>query len=208
MRIWVLVFSLLALSSCASKSVELSQENYDRLVALPDQVQALKQQNTQLAKQMKGMQEASAMMRASLKHEVDMQRARVEKLSSGGARVTLQNDILFASGSIRINKAGRKVLTRVAEGLRKFPRGTQIRIVGHTDSIPPGKNLSHRYMDNWELSASRAAAVARVLVWGEGIDPRLLHIEGRAYYEPVADNRTFKGRDKNRRIAIFVLPGK
>ena len=208
MRIWALVFVLLAFSSCASKSVELSQENYNRLVALPDQVQTLKQQNFQLSQQVEGMQEDSAMMRASLKKEIDEQRASVEELSSGGTRVTLQNEILFASGSVEINKAGRTVLAKVAEGLRKLPASVRIRVVGYTDSIPPGKNLRHRYTDNWELSASRAAAVARVLAWGEGLDPKRIYVEGRAYYDPVADNKTFEGRDKNRRMAIFIQRGK
>jgi len=48
--------------------------------------------------------------------------------------------------------------------------------------------------------------VARILAWGEGIDPRLIHVEGRAHYDPVADNKTPESRDKNRRITIFVQP--
>jgi len=186
--------------------VELSRENYDRLVALPDQVQALKQQNMQLAKLVKNIQEVDSRIRAGLKKKINEQRARVEKLSSGGSGITLQDGILFASGSTQINESGRKVLARVAEGLRRLPRSVHIRIVGYTDSVPPGKNLIHRYVDNWELSASRAAAVARILVWGEGLDPRLIHVEGRAHYDPVADNKTPEGRDKNRRITIFVQP--
>ncbi|MFQ5582233.1 MAG: flagellar motor protein MotB, partial [Mariprofundaceae bacterium] len=107
-------------------------------------------------------------------------------------------------GSIAISSTGRQALARLAEGLRKSPDNSRIRIVGHTDAWPVGETLRARFTDNWELSAARAAAVARVLVWGEDIPETRIQVEGRAHTKPVAKNDSAKGRAKNRRIEVFV----
>jgi len=120
-------------------------------------------------------------------------------------KMTMQQDILFPSSSIVINQQGRRILSKIARSLRQAPDAS-IKIVGHTDLLPiTDPKLKKRFIDNWELSAARAASVARVFIWGENIDDSRIHVVGRAFVEPVADNRTEKGRAKNRRIEIFLV---
>ena len=81
-----------------------------------------------------------------------------------------------------------------------------IRIEGHTDNVPIGKPLQARYASNWELSAERATTVARFLHEATQLEPAVFEAVGLGEYHPVADNRSVKGRSKNRRIEIVLYP--
>jgi len=119
-------------------------------------------------------------------------------------KVTMPQAVLFASGSTRINHAGGSVLARMAHGLKGSPDTGLIRIVGHSDARPIGIRLRNHFKDNWELSAARAAAVARVFIWGDHIRANRIRVESRSAMDPVADDATAAGRAKNRRIEIFI----
>ena len=169
--------------------------------------QAMKQKAEQketLARQLSELKAAYTSMQQSLKSEIETQRVQLEQLSEREVKVTMPLDVLFPSASIVIDQSGRRVLGKVAVSLKQAP-DTSIRIVGHTDLLPITRSeLKQRFTDNWELSAARAAAVARVFIWGENISDDRIHVVGRSHAEPVADNRTTEGRTKNRRIEIFL----
>lgn len=216
----------LACLPLASGCMPLNEARYDDVVRMPGEISALKVKTNSLEHRVMALKVTSDEMRAHMNDSASHGQARVVKPTKvkaparvdrpvGGKipvrpdfKVTLQENVLFASGSTDISRAGRLELAKVAQDLRKLSRHSQIHIVGHSDTVQPGKTLQKRFVDNWELSAARAAAVARVLAWGEGLNPAMLHVEGRAYYDPVADNRTAEGRKKNRRITIFVQSGK
>jgi len=162
-------------------------------------------QADRLAEQLKQLKAAHASMERELKAEIETQRIQIEKLSDREVKMTMQQDILFPSTSIVINQQGRRMLSKIARSLRQAPDAA-IKIVGHTDLLPiTDPKLRKRFVDNWELSAARAASVARVFIWGENISEERIHVVGRSYVEPVADNRTEEGRQKNRRIEIFLV---
>jgi len=167
----------------------------------------LKEQNQQMKQEIRSLKATLEQLDASLKEEIAARNVAVQQVSPASIQVTMQQQLLFDVGSIAISRSGRRTLARVAEGLRKSPENSRIRIVGHTDSWPVGEKLRNRFTDNWELSAARAAAVARVLIWGEGIAEKRLRIEGLAHIQPVAENNTAEGRARNRRIEIFVETG-
>jgi len=81
----------------------------------------------------------------------------------------------------------------------------QIRIEGHTDSVPIRRRKA-MYATNWELSAARATNVVRYLVDQLGVAPERLEAAAMSHYHPVADNGTSEGRAKNRRIVIKLAP--
>ncbi len=159
----------------------------------------------QLAEKLKKLEAAHISMQQELKAEIEAQRIEIEKLSDREVKVTMQEDVLFPSSSIIINQQGRRVLGKIAKSLKQAPDAA-IKIVGHTDLLPiTDSKLKKRFLDNWELSSARAASVARVFIWGENINEERIHVVGRSYVEPVADNRTEEGRQKNRRIEIFLV---
>ena len=69
----------------------------------------------------------------------------------------------------------------------------------HSDNRPVSEKWHNQFIDNWDLSARRAAAIARHLIWGYGLKPENISVTGRAFVEPVADNATEEGRAKNPR---------
>lgn len=128
--------------------------------------------------------------------------APADASTSGLSRITLDSGSLFPSGSHRFTGAGEKVLTELAEKLRRR-NASKIIVEGHTDNQPLKPYLRETYPSNWELSAARATIVVRWLA-EHGVDADIL--EARAYGEqrPVADNSSAQGRAKNRRIEILV----
>jgi chemotaxis protein MotB len=79
--------------------------------------------------------------------------------------------------------------------------GMPLRIEGHTDESRIG---SGRFRDNWELSASRAAAVASYVERAHKMDPKLLSAAGYGSARPLVDNHTAAGREANRRVEMLV----
>ena len=74
---------------------------------------------------------------------------------------------------------------------------------GNTDNVPISqKNIRN----NWDLSALRASSVVQALQNQYGVDPKRLTAAGRGEYNPLADNATEKGRQRNRRTQIIITP--
>jgi chemotaxis protein MotB len=120
-----------------------------------------------------------------------------------GLRVNVAQDILFPSGSARLNAEGRDVLVSVAKRLAELPY--RIDVEGHTDNAGIRGKLTERYPSNWELAAARASSVVRLFL-GVGIDGTRLTAVSNGEYRPVAPNDTPEGRALNRRIEIRLLP--
>jgi chemotaxis protein MotB len=113
--------------------------------------------------------------------------------------VEIKSDMLFASGSAAPRQEAVAAVTRVAQVLREAPN--LIRIEGHTDDMPIATAL---FPSNWELSAARAASIARVLV-GTGVAPGRVTVVGYGEFQPVADNVSEGGRNANRRVVLVIL---
>jgi len=122
----------------------------------------------------------------------------------GKLTVNMVEAILFDSGKAEIKPEGLIVLGKVIEIL-KTVNDKAIRIEGHTDNKAIVGPLTQRYPTNWELSAGRAINVARYLQ-KQGIEPGSLSSAAYGEFKPVADNSTFEGRAKNRRIEIVLVP--
>ena len=126
------------------------------------------------------------------------------RIKEGKISVMLPSSILFNSGQTKLKKAAKNSLTKVCNVLKKdFPNAT-IRIEGHTDSDPL-KRTKNVYKSNWELSALRASNVLHYLVDSCRLDPKWLYIAGFGKHQPVASNKSKKGKKKNRRVEIVIL---
>jgi chemotaxis protein MotB len=79
--------------------------------------------------------------------------------------------------------------------------GLPIRVDGHTDE---GRVVGSRFRDNWDLSASRAAAVASYVQRAHHVDGKLLSAGGFGSTRPLGDNKTPAGREANRRIELQI----
>ena len=110
-------------------------------------------------------------------------------------KLNIPNDISFDSGRYNIKPNLQPVLDQFAQGLNSQPN-TEVRIVGHTDSI--GSEAV-----NNPLSVHRAESARDYLV-AKGVDARRIATEGHGAKQPLADNSTEAGRGKNRRIEIYL----
>jgi chemotaxis protein MotB len=121
---------------------------------------------------------------------------------NGMIYVSMEERLLFASGSIVVDKAGEAALNDVARALARNP-DLQILIEGHTDNVPISTAC---IKDNWDLSVLRATSVVRILLRNSQIKPIQLTPAGRGEYLPIDPANTAEARRKNRRIEIILMP--
>jgi OOP family OmpA-OmpF porin len=104
--------------------------------------------------------------------------------------------IYFAQGKAVVRPASKPTLMRAVKVLQDYP-SISFEISGHTSS--EGDKAF-----NDKLSQDRADAVKQWLV-DQGVDPKRLRTRGAGSDEPIADNKTYAGREKNRRIEFKVV---
>ncbi|WP_373019539.1 flagellar motor protein MotB [Thiomicrorhabdus sp.] len=113
-------------------------------------------------------------------------------------KITLRSDSFFESGRATISDNTREQLEALGETL--MGRGQKMVISGYTDDLPIS---NFQFPSNWELSAARAATVARTFIY-MGLDKNLVKIEGNADNEPVVPNDSSYSRSLNRRVIIKI----
>ena len=122
---------------------------------------------------------------------------------NGKVYISLEEDLLFASGKYEVNSGGVAALSKLSTALSS-QKDLEILVEGHTDSIPlSGRGL---VKDNWDLSVMRATNVVKVLLKTPSLDPLQLTAAGRAEFVPIATNKTIEGRSANRRIEMILSP--
>src|SRR3990170_5771172 len=104
-------------------------------------------------------------------------------IKNGKVYVSLQENLLFPSGSAVVNPKGKQALGRLAQVLNTNP-DISVLIEGHTDSV----GIKTKYKDNWELSVERSTAIVRLLTNTYGVNPARVTASGRSKYEPVDTN--------------------
>ncbi|HXD76695.1 MAG TPA: OmpA family protein [Puia sp.] len=122
-------------------------------------------------------------------------------IKNGKVYVSLQENLLFPSGSAVVNPKGKEALGKLAAVLNQNPDIT-VDIEGHTDSIP----IHGKYQDNWDLSLARSASIVRILTTDYHVDPQRVIASGHSQYDPVQSNSTSEGRALNRRTDIILSP--
>ena len=187
------------LASCQS----MSKEDLQVLQARADKADQLEQENAQLKQERKSLTKSVHMLETQLEQEITDKQILIEQNSKTGIiKVTMQQDIVFPSGSFEIDQEGAADLLRKV--VASLDGKNKLRIVGHTDSLPVSKKWRNKFSDNWDLSSRRAGEVARFMIWGAGFPAENIEVVGRAHVEPVASNDTQEGRALNRRIELFI----
>ena len=122
---------------------------------------------------------------------------------NGKVYISLEEDLLFASGKYEVNQTGKQALDKLSEAL-SYQKDLEILVEGHTDSIPlSGRGL---VKDNWDLSVMRATSVVKRLTSNTNLDPTQLIAAGRSEFVPLLANTSSEGRSKNRRIEMILSP--
>jgi chemotaxis protein MotB len=122
---------------------------------------------------------------------------------NGKVYVSLEENLLFKTGSYSVDPTGQKALERLSEVLAANP-DINIMVEGHTDDVP--LNGSGQIKDNWDLSVMRATAVTKIILNNAEIEPSRITAAGRSKYVPLDEAKTPEARRKNRRTEIILTP--
>ncbi|MES2592844.1 MAG: OmpA family protein [Bacteroidota bacterium] len=122
-------------------------------------------------------------------------------IKDGKIYVSLQEKLLFKSGSAIVDPKGKEALQSLATVLNST-QDISVVIEGHTDNVP----MKGKYEDNWSLSTERATSIVRILTNDYKVDAHSIITTGRGEFYPIADNSTAEGKAKNRRTEIILSP--
>ena len=123
-------------------------------------------------------------------------------IKDGNVYVSLQEKLLFKSGSDIVDPMGKEALKSLVQVLSSAENITVI-IEGHTDNIPIKTKL---FKDNWDLSTSRASSILRIMTTDYGFDSNRITASGKGQFHPIQTNETTEGRASNRRTEIILSP--
>lgn len=125
------------------------------------------------------------------------------EIKQGKVYVSLEESLLFASGSTTVDARGETALKELAGVLERNPE-IHVLIEGHTDDVPlrPGAQIR----DNWDLSVMRATAIVRILLKHGQLDPQRLTAAGKGEHMPLDPGTSAEARRKNRRTEIILTP--
>jgi chemotaxis protein MotB len=122
----------------------------------------------------------------------------------GKVYVSMENKLLFNSGSYAVSPEGKKAVVEVAKVLAANP-DIAVLIDGHTDNDKFAGAVG-QIENNWDLSTKRATAIVAIMEENKGINKQNLTAAGRGEFAPLMANDTPEGKAKNRRIEIILTP--
>lgn len=173
----------------------------------------LNQSAEQIAAQQRRLEQLQALIEQQRKNREELRKKISDALinfssneltvsvKNGKVYVSLQESLLFPSGSAVVNPKGKEALGTLAQVLNINP-DINVLIEGHTDSIP----MRGRYPDNWDLSVARSTAIVKILTDTYKVEPTRVTASGRSKFEPIDTNATAEGRARNRRTEIILEP--
>ncbi len=128
--------------------------------------------------------------------EVDVQ------VLKGVVYISLADNMLYESGSYKINARAAETLSKIAKIINDY-KDYDVLIEGNTDNVPISQP---NIRNNWDLSCLRASSVVQELQNNYGVDPKRLTAGGRGEYNPLTDNNSELGKQRNRRTQIIITP--
>lgn len=192
------------LKQLQAKETEIAKEN-DRLLQLQRELDArsarVDELETALAAKDANMKELKDAISKALTN-FEGKGLTVEE-RDGKVYVSMENKLLFSSGSWKVGTEGKKAVIQLGEVLAQNP-DINVLIEGHTDDDPyTGKG---DISGNWDLSTKRATEIVKILMDVPSIRPENLTAAGKSKYVPLGNNDTAEGKAKNRRIEVVLTP--
>ena len=196
----------------SSALAENSRQNRELLEELEKKQKDLTRERNELAELRNSLKEKSQRIE-QLNHVIAVKEAKMNKLQStlssaltnfegkgltieqrnGKVYVSMENKLLFASGSWAVGAQGKQAVKQLGYVLAENP---EINSYGGSGALE----------DNWDLSTKRATAIVHILEENPQIDQERLTAAGRGEYAPIASNASVEGKSKNRRIEVILTP--
>jgi chemotaxis protein MotB len=194
---------LLAQLEAKEKKLSAEKERLDKLkVELDSSAKRLSELESLIATKDAGMKKLKETLTKSLK-AFDGKGLTVHE-KDGKVYVSMENKLLFQTGSWAVGDEGKKAVVAVAKVLGDNP-DLSVLIEGHTDNDKFGGAVGG-VENNWDLSTKRATAIVNILTENKNVNKQNLTAAGRGEFAPIASNDTSEGKAKNRRIEIILTP--
>ena len=194
---------LLAQLEAKEKTLSAEKERLDKLKAeLDSSAKRLSELESLIATKDAGMKKLKETLTKSLK-AFDGKGLTVHE-KDGKVYVSMENKLLFQTGSWAVGDEGKKAVVAVAKVLGDNP-DLSVLIEGHTDNDKFGGAVSG-VENNWDLSTKRATAIVNILTENKNVNKQNLTAAGRGEFAPIASNDSPEGKAKNRRIEIILTP--
>jgi len=209
-------------ANSSSKLTENLELNRNLLTQLEDKEKALALESARLAQLQQDLEERSQRVEelegiitskdaqmTALKDAISAALTNFEgngltvEQRDGKVYVSMENKLLFKSGSWAVNTRGREAVVQLGKVLAENPE-IAVLIEGHTDTIAYSGNGN--ILTNWDLSTKRATSIVSILTENHEILKENLTAAGRGEFAPIATNSTSEGRSKNRRIEVILTP--
>ena len=133
--------------------------------------------------------------------EVDVQ------VLKGVVYISLADNMLYKSGSYEINARAEETLSKIAKIITDY-KDYDVLVEGNTDNVPVNAAAASmkNIRNNWDLSCLRASSVVQYLINRFGVAPKRLTAGGRGEFNPLVNNDTELGKQRNRRTQIIITP--
>lgn len=192
------------LQGSLDKSIQQNSQGNINISKLVDEINA----SNQYIKQLVDAKTKSDSLNIVLTNNLTRSLSREElkevdiKVLKGVVYISLADNMLYKSGSYEINERAGETLSKIAKIITDY-KDYEVLVEGNTDNVPISRT---NIRNNWDLSTLRASSVVQELQNKYGVDPKRLTATGRGEYNPIADNDTELGKQRNRRTQIIVTP--
>jgi chemotaxis protein MotB len=194
------------LAELEAKQKALTAEQ-DRLNKLKKDLEASSTRLAELEKMMADKEAAMKKLKETLSKSLKAFEGKGLTVTEkdGKVYVSMENKLLFESGSWTVGSEGKKAVDLVGKVLGDNPE-ISVLIEGHTDNDKITGTIGGGVENNWDLSTKRATAIVNILSANAKIKKENLTAAGRGEFAPLMSNETAEGKAKNRRIEIILTP--
>lgn len=196
--------SYAALQNSLDKSIQQNSQGNVNISKLVDEINA----SNKFIKQLVEAKDKSDSLNMVLTNNLTRSLSRDElqdvdiKVLKGVVYISLSDNMLYKSGSYEISDRAGETLSKIAKIITDY-KDYDVLVEGNTDTDPISRP---NIRNNWDLSALRASSVVQALQNLYGVDPSRLTAAGRGEYNPIADNTSAVGKQRNRRTQIIITP--
>lgn len=193
-----------SLKNTLDKSMEANNQGSVNIAKLVDEINA----SNKYIKQLVDAKSKSDSLNIALTNKLTRSLSNDElkdvdvKVLKGVVYISLADNMLFRSGSYEVSDRAMETLSKIAKILKDY-KDYDVLVEGNTDNVPISKT---NIRNNWDLSALRASSIVQVLQNNFGINPQRLSAAGRGEFNPIADNESEVGKQRNRRTEIIITP--
>ena len=195
---------LASMKQTLDKSMDASAQSGANIAKLVDEINA----SNKYIKQLVDAKSKSDSLNIALTNKLTRSLSNDElrdvdvKVLKGVVYISLADNMLFKSGSYEISDRAMETLSKIAKIIKDY-NDYDVLVEGNTDNVPISRT---NIRNNWDLSALRASSVVQCLQTKFGINPARLSAAGRGEFNPITDNDTEVGKQRNRRTEIIITP--